>query len=205
MIRINTDAPEFFSDLGDVLRLFYGDVQISMSAGETVFEHRFTASAGRWTDRWACGDEAAELTRPAAIGTPLEIKRARKRQIKQALYDLLKRMTGAHPPWGSLTGIRPTRLLYEGIEAGFSLEEAVRRVQEDYDVSPDRARLLGEIAQMQRGLREARPDQFDLYIASPSAVPAAPTARSPRGRSATAAGSGPTWTRCCARSGAAGA
>ena len=26
MIRILPDAPEFFSDLGDVLRLFYGDV-----------------------------------------------------------------------------------------------------------------------------------------------------------------------------------
>ena len=41
MIRLITDAPQFFSDLGDVLRLFYGDVQISLPEGDTVFEHRF--------------------------------------------------------------------------------------------------------------------------------------------------------------------
>ena len=32
MIRMITDAPEFFSDLGDVLRLFYGDVAVSLEA-----------------------------------------------------------------------------------------------------------------------------------------------------------------------------
>ena len=36
MIWLRTDAPEFFSDLGDVLRLFYGDVAVSLEAGETV-------------------------------------------------------------------------------------------------------------------------------------------------------------------------
>ena len=30
MIRVVTDEPRFFSDLGDVLRLFYGDVAVSL-------------------------------------------------------------------------------------------------------------------------------------------------------------------------------
>ena len=37
MIWLRTDAPEFFSDLGDVLRLFYGDVAVSLDGGDTVF------------------------------------------------------------------------------------------------------------------------------------------------------------------------
>ena len=167
MIRIITDAPEFFSDLGDVLRLFYGDAQISLSAGESVFEHRFAEDDGQWIDRWSHDGEAVELARPAFEGTPVEVKRLRKRQVKLALYNLLKRLTGAHPPWGSLTGIRPTRLLYEGIEAGMTLEEAVAHVQSAYDVTSDRARLLGEIAKMQTGIREAGADRFDLYIGIP--------------------------------------
>ena len=167
MIRIITDAPEFFSDLGDVLRLFYGDVAVSLDEGEPVFEHRFSDADGRWTDAWRRGDEEVCLTMPAFRGSPLEVKRQRKRQVKLALYELLKRLTGAHPPWGSLTGIRPTRLLYEGIEAGLTPEAAERRVVEAYDVTPDKARLLGEIAGMQHGIREARADQFDLYIGIP--------------------------------------
>ena len=167
MIRLITDAPEFYSDLGDVLRLFYGDAQVSLEAGDIVYEHRFTDAGGVWTDTWTSQGQSACLSRPAPVGTVLELKRARKRQAKGALYELLKAQTGMRPPWGSLTGIRPTRLLYEGMEAGLSLEEAVRRVEEEFDVSGDRAALLGEIARMQRGIREAAPDQFDLYIGIP--------------------------------------
>ena len=167
MIRIITDAPEFFSDLGDVLRLFYGDVQISLTDGDAVFEHRFTDAGGAWTDTWRSGGVEEALTQPAFTGTPVEVKRLRKRQVKLALYNLLKRLGGIKPPWGSLTGIRPTRLLYEAMEAGMDLDAAVEHVQAAYDVSPDRAALLREIALMQDGIREARPDQFDLYIGIP--------------------------------------
>ncbi len=167
MIRLLTDAPEFFSDLGDVLRLFYGDIQVSLTEGDTVFEHRFTDAGGVWTDVWTSQGQSASLSQSAPCGTDLERKRFRKRQVKGALYELLKKLTGMRPPWGSLTGIRPTRLLYEGMEAGLTLEEAMRRVEAEFDVSADRAALLGDIARMQRGIREAAPDQFDLYIGIP--------------------------------------
>ena len=167
MIWIRTDAPQFFSDLGDVLRLFYGDVQISLEAGETVFEHRFVEADSQWIDTWRSQGRSSRLAQPTCNGTPVEIKRLRKRQVKGALYDLLRQITGMRPPWGSLTGIRPTRLLYEAMEAGMTVEQAVEHVTEAYDVAPDRAALLGEIARMQRGIREAAPDRFDLYIGIP--------------------------------------
>ena len=167
MIRLITDAPEFYSDLGDVLRLFYGDVAVSLTEGEEVFEHHFRVEGGEWIDAWSHAGVAETVVRPALKGGALEIKRARKRQIKLCLYNLLKKLAHRRPPWGSLTGIRPTRLLYEAIEDGMSLEEAVRHVQEAYDVSADRAALLGESARMQEGIRDAAADQFDLYIGIP--------------------------------------
>jgi len=167
MIWIRTDEPRFFSDLGDVLRLFYGDVAVSLEAGDVVFEHRFTDADGTWTDTWTSQGRRSALSQPASNGAPLLVKRLRKRQVKQALYNLLKDLTGMRPPWGSLTGIRPTRLLYEAMEAGMGLEEAVAHVTEAFDVAPDRAELLGEIARMQDGLRVAPPDCFDLYIGIP--------------------------------------
>lgn len=167
MIWIRTDEPGFFSDLGDVLRLFYGDVAVSLTEGDTVFEHRFTDAGGLWTDAWTAQGKRSVLSRPAFNGAPLAVKRLRKRQIKQALYDLLKDLTGMRPPWGSLTGIRPTRLLYEAMETGMGLEDAVAWVESAFDVSPDKARLLGDIARMQAGLREAPPDCFDLYVGIP--------------------------------------
>ena len=167
MIRLQTDTPQFFSDLGDVLRLFYGDVSVSMSDGDVLFEHRFTELDGVWTDTWTSQGRQNALSQPAFPGTPLEVKRLRKRQVKSALYGLLKQLTGMHPPWGSLTGIRPTRLIYEAMEAGLSPEEAERNVISTFDVTPDRAALLSDIVDMQRGIREAPADRFDLYIGIP--------------------------------------
>ena len=167
MIRLQTDTPQFFSDLGDVLRLFYGGVSVSMSDGDVLFVHRFTELDGVWTDTWTSQGRQNALSQPAFPGTPLEVKRLRKRQVKSALYGLLKQLTGMHPPWGSLTGIRPTRLIYEAMEAGLSPEEAERNVISTFDVTPDRAALLSDIVDMQRGIREAPADRFDLYIGIP--------------------------------------
>lgn len=167
MIRLQTDTPQFFSDLGDVLRLFYGDVAVSMSDGDVLFEHRFAERDGQWIDTWASQGHQYALAGPALKGSPLEVKRLRKRQVKSALYGLLKQLTGMHPPWGSLTGIRPTRLIYEAMEAGMSLEDAEQSVIAAFDVTPDRAGLLADIVRMQQGLREAPEDRFDLYIGIP--------------------------------------
>lgn len=66
----------------------------------------------------------------------LHRKRAARRLCKQTLYDLCREITGIHPPWGSLTGIRPTRLLYEALEQGLSIPEAKEHVRRCFDVTP---------------------------------------------------------------------
>lgn len=167
MIQIRTDTPEFFSDLGDMLRLFYGDVAMSLTEGDPVFEHHFSEENGIWLDTWKNGDSEYTLSSPVFEGTSVEVKRVRKRQVKQCLYLLLKKMTGANLPWGSLTGIRPTRLLYEAMEAGMDLDSARQHVIDAFDVSCDRADLLCEIAEMQKGIRFPAKDEFDLYIGIP--------------------------------------
>ena len=167
MIRVNTAVPEFISDIGDMLRLFLGDVQIIETEGAADYEHRIREADGQIADRWSCGDAAWEIAQPAPTGTPVEVRRARKRQVKRTLYELLKRTTGMRPPWGALTGIRPTRLLYEGLDAGLDVAAARARVMEEFDVSADRADLLCEIAEMQRGIRAPEAGSYDLYIGIP--------------------------------------
>ena len=170
MIRVCTRTPEFISDIGDVLRLFLGDVQIVETVedgDEASYVHSVGVAGGMIADRWSCGDRAREITSPAPAGTPVEVRRARKRQVKMALYELLREMTGMRLPWGALTGIRPTRLLYEGLDAGLDLPAARARVMREFDVSADRADLLCEIAGMQAGVRMPEENSYDLYIGIP--------------------------------------
>lgn len=166
-VRLVTPLTAFYNDLCDVIRIFWGDVKISPDEGETVIVHEGAEGGGEFFDLWSCGERTTVWHARIDAVDPVEFKRLRKRAAKTGLYLLLKQMTGIQPPWGSLTGIRPTRLLYEAMERGASPEGAVRAVMAEYDVSADRAKLLGEIAAAQAGLRDMPEGQFDLYIGIP--------------------------------------
>ena len=97
----------------------------------------------------------------------LHRRRAARRLCKQTLYDLLHKMTGMHPPWGSLTGVRPTHLMLEALAEGLSPEAAVERLVRDYDVTLPKAELLAEIAAVQRQLPAPGDAFMDVYIGIP--------------------------------------
>ena len=97
----------------------------------------------------------------------LHRKRAARRLCKQTLYDLCKQMTGIHPPWGSMTGVRPTHLMLEALAAGLTSEEAVRKLTGEFDVTPERAELLAEIAGEQQKLPPPGDRWIDVYIGIP--------------------------------------
>ncbi len=103
----------------------------------------------------------------AAHTAALREKRLQKRLCKLTLYDLCKQLSGRQPPWGSLTGIRPTRLLYENLARGISLTQAAEALTVRFDVSPDKAALLRRIVSVQLGLPAPRPQDVDVYVSIP--------------------------------------
>ena len=108
---------------------------------------------------------------PCPDGDPridaLHRRRACRRLCRQTCYDLCRKFTGLHPVWGSLTGIRPTRLIYEQLEQGASLEEAEASLVRTFDVMPDKASLLREIVAVQRQLPPPGDGWMDVYIGIP--------------------------------------
>ena len=97
----------------------------------------------------------------------LHRRRAARRLCKQTLYDLLREITGIRPPWGSLTGVRPTHLMLEALADGLDPDAAVSRLVREFDVSPDRAALLAEIAAVQGKLPAPGDSWMDVYIGIP--------------------------------------
>ena len=97
----------------------------------------------------------------------LHRKRAARRLCRQTLYNLCREVTGIHPPWGSLTGVRPTHLLYEALDAGLTEDEAVARLSSTFDVTEEKALLLRDVARAQRGLPKPDNGQIDVYVGIP--------------------------------------
>lgn len=97
----------------------------------------------------------------------LHRKRAARRLVKQTAYDLCRKVTGIHPPWGSLTGIRPTHLIYEAMAEGVSPEAAAVMIRQRFDLTEEKANLLAEIAHVQGKLPPPDDKWMDVYIGIP--------------------------------------
>ena len=64
-----------------------------------------------------------------------------QRLIKNAAYRAVLRSGRKKPAWGSLTGVRPGKLLAGLINSGLSEQEALAEFIAQYDVSPERAEV----------------------------------------------------------------
>ena len=151
----------------------HGDEANSNACGEhggepeATVTHSHTEQDGMWRERFEYGGVSHERSLSVPDGDALERKKQLKRLIKHALYELLRDATGVRPPWGSLTGIRPTRLIYEAMDDGMSGEAAISWLCGTFDVSRHKAALLDEIVQVQRPLMKHDQNEFDLYIGIP--------------------------------------
>lgn len=73
-----------------------------------------------------------------------------KNREKVVLYLLLKEQTGKEIPWGILTGVRPTKMVYEGLERGLTAEEIKKTLETGFLLREDKAHLAVEVAQRER-------------------------------------------------------
>ena len=174
IVCLHTPTLPFSNDLADVIRIFWGDAEIRVngSGGDVLVSHtEKTEGRVRFCRIAAEGAFEGLSERSAEISDdPLLEKRFHKRLIKQTLYDVMKQATGVLPPWGSLTGIRPTRLIYEGMSRGLSLEEAAEETRLRFDIRPDKADLLRQIVRVQQEIAPPRMNEVDLYVGIPFCV-----------------------------------
>ncbi len=94
---------------------------------------------------------------------------ARKNQLKRELYHLFVKDTEKELPWGTLTGIRPTKLPMAMLEKGMSHEEIMGHMETEYYTSKEKIDLATEIAQRERTLLEQLDykNGYSLYVGIP--------------------------------------
>ena len=92
-----------------------------------------------------------------------------KNVIKQLFYRMLTERTGHELPWGSLTGIRPTKIALSRLEEGWKEEEIRSFMKKNYLASDEKIDLSIEIAAREKMLLE--PLDYDrgysLYVGIP--------------------------------------
>lgn len=92
-----------------------------------------------------------------------------KNALKEHLYRLLEEETGRSLPWGTLTGIRPTKIPMQLLDEGKSKEEVASYMKKTYLASDEKIDLSIAIAERERALLSKLDykDGYSLYIGIP--------------------------------------
>lgn len=165
----------FFSDICEEIRLFVDTRRIErlensgpLPEGLSVL-HRSREAAGYVISSAAAfmgGKVVSEYEYRCAPGEgALERKRNAKRAAKISVYRALSEYFGVSMPWGSLTGIRPTKLLRDS-EARLGAEGAKALFLHEFDVSEEKYDFAKSIVDVQKPYFPADND-VDIYIGIP--------------------------------------
>lgn len=114
------------------------------------------------------GDAVRVLCREGSLPEHAE-KSCIRNEIKQLLYRTLSEHTGKSLPWGTLTGIRPTKIAMGLLEDGKEAAEIQSYMQEVYYASAEKSRLSVEIAKREKEILADihYQDGYSLYIGIP--------------------------------------
>ncbi len=97
--------------------------------------------------------------RPEAEESADQGKKSLKHAVNYVFLSVLQDWTGIDQPWGTLTGVRPTKLLHKKLMAGETTEHAHRSLKNNYLISEEKVELMQRIVDRQLAVL---PDLHDL-------------------------------------------
>lgn len=161
--------PEFFRDIELIAQCFFEEVHIMEGDEKQSSDYflDFTLSEGRPVEvkirlKDLVNHELYESCHQREVEAGVEgkeyVKRVRQ-AVKYVFLQVMEKATGIDQPWGILTGIRPTKLFHSLLQKGFSEKEAVKKLQNDYLLHPEKTDILTEIVQRQKSVL---PDLYEL-------------------------------------------
>lgn len=178
MIKIQLSREDYVFDIQGLCKAFYPSRQIKIITESWKSEMDF----GQITDdeilfiRIYLGDcniEVEALSKGKKIqekdSADAKDRKLYKNILKRCIYRVLHQISGKELPWGTLTGVRPSKLPMERLELGESREDIERYMQEQYYCSKDKISLGYEIAKKELDILKAidYKNGYSLYIGIP--------------------------------------
>ncbi len=149
------EAPELFVQVRVIRQELAGSDNADCDRLIRIYFHRDS------TDRW---DEYEDEAQQMASG-----KKEARNVFKRMMYDMLKKLTGRELPWGTLTGVRPTKIVYTLLEEGKNDREIKDYLKKEYYVSEKKGDLAIKVASNEKRLLEKLDynNGYSLYAGIP--------------------------------------
>ena len=171
-IEVKVNIPSYEYDIHSLVKAFYPKAEVSVQVKEQFETDCMLKLDVAFTDGSV---EVQTLENGESIyqdGAELPETLTRKEvkdRFKRLIYTALSDYSGRKLPWGTLTGIRPTKIPMAMLEEGASDEEIKTYMEETYYCSEEKIRLSTDIAKWERKLLEPidYEDGYSLYVGIP--------------------------------------
>lgn len=163
-VRLIPAEHDYLNDVQDVPRAFVPFMEIDGDADN------FLKWSCRYADgRFFCSIESdvfgnAEKSFAISDADVSVYKKYTKRFIKNFLYDFLAEKIGKKLPYGSLTGVRPTKLYYELSE---KIDNPYEYLIDEFHVEPARAKIVRDCVKNQKGYKNSSDENVALFVNIP--------------------------------------
>lgn len=186
MIIVTLNKPEFEYDIHSLIKAFYPEQNVSVTAEHKAYDERsiwdmklaYLENGIRiaWWENEYDGEDEMSLIPAHTTELPqreFEVdfsdRAEAKNLLKQNLYQMLCEYTGRTLPWGTLTGIRPTKIPMKFLEEGKSRDEIKKYMEDTYYASDEKIELSMDIAERELALLSKidYENGYSLYIGIP--------------------------------------
>jgi len=163
-LRIITTSEHYKNELEDVVRAF--DPFLSLQEdGEIVYADAIVSEESISTEiKMQDSPIFSKKYSRDQSWNELELKRNIKRYLKRDFYDFAVSLTNKRLSYGSLTGIRPTKLYYELLA---EMKVPHEELTDFFRVSEGKANLLDDIISTQKGIYLEEQDHIDWFVNIP--------------------------------------
>ena len=162
-MKILCENLDIEKDMQDLVNLFYSEDDCSFS-----IDHKSQEDGENFKSILTIGDKVFEKNFVIEKGTGDLLKKSlRKRNFKNHLYEVLSEISGKSLPWGSLTGVSPTKFARDLVESGEVKPHLIgETLVRDYHLSSEKAKLVVQILQNQNCIIK-NDKLIDLFINIP--------------------------------------
>ena len=184
MITVSLNEADFEYDIHSLVKAFYPKEDVKVFADsekiaeleekETpLFHMEVLFSRAENVISASVLNAKAKTGEPALASMQIQVdfsdRKETKNRLKRGIYQMFSEHTGQTLPWGTLTGIRPTKIPMSMLEEGKSEDEIRTFMADTYFCSPEKTELSIDIAKRELGLLNKLDYEkgYSLYIGIP--------------------------------------
>ena len=137
MITVKLNEANFEYDIYSLLKAFYPQeeilVDVNPVADQEQVSFSFVVEYAKDVLTITWNTKETEHTRSCPVH--YENRKDTKNRLKRLFYKILHEISGRELPWGTLTGIRPTKIPLHMLEQGADEQQIRRYMKETYLIS----------------------------------------------------------------------